>query len=412
MGYKPPLYPSHPQSSLPDPTMARPSRREIHADDPTYLWKVILRTLALLFAFVGIGTIAWALAYQPIPSLAPSTSSSSSYSNDYSYDYYGVYDNDIFLLPWSFISLGLSVIWNIANIIVLFSRNRPIHPGANVGCDLVLWLSFAVTGSFATIGILDYLGPYPGDDFYEGYYGGGYGGTFSNGTTIACEGFSNCGAETSYYNALRHKGIVIAVGCAMQFIVLSVLHYLPLGITHKLTCRITRLLHFALFISACRYTHARRHNKSSIRAKAITAEATEIARKMIADLTTGPNVQLQPLLQQPQQPGMQQMGGQWPMAHNEQQHMQPYDTTGNIQSPIQQHNTTQQQQLAREQAVQRWRDSTSPPVIVAKSSSMAAGRSAERSPPEITVETPHSQRDSQVHPALREERDKDPISHV
>lgn len=49
-----------------------------------------------------------------------------------------------------------------------------------------------------------------------------------------------------------------------------------------------RLFHFALFISACRYTNARRDTVTSKQARAITAEATEIARKMIADMT-GPN---------------------------------------------------------------------------------------------------------------------------
>ena len=56
----------------------------------------------------------------------------------------------------------------------------------------------------------------------------------------------------------------------------------------QLTCTPPRLFHFALFISACRYTHDRRHATTTRQARAITAEATEIARRMIADMT-GPN---------------------------------------------------------------------------------------------------------------------------
>ena len=61
------------------------------------------------------------------------------------------------LLPWQFIALGLSILWNTANITTLIARNRAIHPGANVACDLLLWLALLVTGFFATIGATNYL---------------------------------------------------------------------------------------------------------------------------------------------------------------------------------------------------------------------------------------------------------------
>ncbi len=94
-----------------------------------------------------------------------------------------------------------------------------MQPGANVGCDLVLWLFFAVTGTFATFGALEYIVNYiGGHDSPLGYEGG----TYSNGTAITCGEFTSCDAQTSYTNALQHKGVVITVGCAMQFAVLSV----------------------------------------------------------------------------------------------------------------------------------------------------------------------------------------------
>lgn len=196
--------------------MARPSRQALYADDPTFLWKLILRLFAILLALIGIGTLAWAFAVRIIsPTLSsnPSDDTYNSYDNDY--DDSGF--EDFVFLPWSFIPLSLSVIWNVANIATSLSRNRPIHPGANVGCDLVLWLLFAVTGSFATIGALNYIGNYVGgyDDDDSSY-----GETYPNGTAIACGGFTSCSAQTTYAKALEHKGIVIAVGCAMEFAVL------------------------------------------------------------------------------------------------------------------------------------------------------------------------------------------------
>jgi hypothetical protein len=134
-----------------------------------------------------------------------------------------------------------------------------------------------------------------------------------------------------------------------------------------------------------------------MKAKAITAEATEIARKMIADLTAGPNAQFRPLLQQPQEQGMQQTGGQWPLQQSEaQQPSQPGSRGG--QPPIQQDNTAQQQQVAREQAMQPRYDATSPISSAGDSSSNALGKRVELEPPEIMVESPHS-----THPALRDQ---------
>ena len=49
----------------------------------------------------------------------------------------------------SHLQLAISWGWNLANIIVRLSRARPMHPGANVGMDLFLWISFAITAVFA-----------------------------------------------------------------------------------------------------------------------------------------------------------------------------------------------------------------------------------------------------------------------
>ena len=207
--------------------MARPSRSAMYADDATFLWKPILRFLAILLAIIGIGTTAWAMVSH-IHRNDPDNDDS--YSSDYGYNNYYYY-----LLPWQFIPLGLSVLWNIANIATLLARNRAVHPGANVACDLLLWLGLLVTGGFATVGGIDYLAYSAYDDY--NYYDSGSpygGGTYSNGTQFEytangtrvavansqCDGFTTCAARDQYVSAIRHKGVVIAVGASMAFVVL------------------------------------------------------------------------------------------------------------------------------------------------------------------------------------------------
>ena len=213
--------------------MARPSRSAMYADDATFLWKPILRFLAILLAIVGIGTTAWVM----ISRLHRPTSTT---NPDYSDDYYSYgYDdfNTVVFLPWQFITLGLSILWNIANITTLLVRNRAIHPGANVACDLLLWLGLLVTGGFATLGSVNYFYYYPDDNdySYDGDLGYG-GGTYSNGTqyeytangTIIpvtssagqCGDFTSCAARDQFVSAVQHRGVVIAVGAAMAFVVL------------------------------------------------------------------------------------------------------------------------------------------------------------------------------------------------
>ena len=210
--------------------MARPSRSAMYADDATFLWKPILRFLAILLAIVGIGTTAWAMtSHITRPNLNGATDT----SDITSYDYYGYYYGDYFLLPWQYISLGLSILWNVANIATLLARNRAIHPGANVACDLLLWLGLMVTGGFATFGATEYLyfNAYEYDYSSGSAYGGG---TYANGTqyeytangTTApvtdtqCDGFATCAERDRFVGAIHHKGVVIVVGAAMAFVVL------------------------------------------------------------------------------------------------------------------------------------------------------------------------------------------------
>lgn len=206
--------------------MARPSRSAMYADDATFLWKFILRFLAIILALVAIALTAWAMISHID---GPTIDSDPSDSDDYEYDYFpsdGVY------LPWQYIALGLSIVWNVANIATLLVRNRAIHPGANVACDLLLWLGLQFTGAFAMIGAANYLFYTADDDSDDDGLGYG-GGTYTNGTqydyatngttvpaTSQCGGFATCAASDQYASAIHHKGVVIAVGVSIAFVVL------------------------------------------------------------------------------------------------------------------------------------------------------------------------------------------------
>lgn len=106
-----------------------------------------------------------------------------------------------------------------------------------------------------------------------------------------------------------------------------------------------------------------------------------------------------------------QQTGPWPLPQNEEhQAGGAYQPQG--PAPIQQHSTAQQQQMAREQAMQRRYEGTSPVPTGGEGSSVAAGKRADQPPPEIMIDSPTSARDSQIHPTLRAGRDRDSISYA
>ncbi|CAD6591275.1 MAG: hypothetical protein ASARMPRED_005290 [Alectoria sarmentosa] len=373
--------------------MARPSRSAMYADDATFLWKAILRFLAILLAIIGIGTTAWAMTSQIH---SPSSDTDSSFSNDYENDDF--FNPGFVYLPWQYITLGLSILWNIANISTLLARNRAIHPGANVACDLLLWLGLLFTGAFATIGATNYIyfSAYDDDSFDDDSGFGG--GTYSNGTqyeyaangttvpvTNQCGGFTTCAAMDQYISAIQHKGIVIAVGASMAFIVL--------------------LFHFALFISACRSTNDRRRTVTSLQARAITAEATEIARRMIADMT-GPHGAFIPMNQSQHHGGSYQplqqseAGDVMEMRQRQPTNQQP----GYDYEPVQRGEVEEgpgEQVLGEEGVLRRQYEQTAAVAPGVESSSSAVRRGKQRA-----ARGP----DEEIHPALRD--DPDVMSHA
>ncbi len=124
--------------------------------------------------------------------------------------------------------LGLSLLWNITNIAVLLARKRAIHPGANVGCDLILWLALIALGVFLTfeaVMTID-VAQWNGDNNSSQSTTYGY---YANGTTTtytydkpACNGYNDysCAATDNTIRQQKRRGAVEVVGTTMTFLLL------------------------------------------------------------------------------------------------------------------------------------------------------------------------------------------------
>ena len=115
-----------------------------------------------------------------------------------------------------------------------------MHPGANVGMDLVLWLALIVTAVAATVAAVAELqwisdfSYYDEDSWYNVLlpngtyvYEYGYYTTDPNGTDIfvpgnsstLCAGYSSCVQLNRLNSQHRQLGVVELVGCVFSYIV-------------------------------------------------------------------------------------------------------------------------------------------------------------------------------------------------
>ncbi|MCJ1479509.1 hypothetical protein MMC13_008195 [Lambiella insularis] len=235
-------------------------RAALHDGERYWAWKLALRVITIVLALVSIGLLAWA---------------SSPYNQVFSYEFW--------LVVWEFIPLGISIIWNVANIIVLLVRKRPMHPGTDVGVDLLLWLALIAASIFAMFAAiselqwqyLDYDYSEPTNEFnyvqlpngtygyVDGHYvqalnGSSYYVTGNSSDPIACDGFASCAEENQLFNQHHNLGVIELVGAIFSCIIV--------------------LLHFTLFVWACVDTHNRRGRK-------VDKRATKLAQSMIAEMT-------------------------------------------------------------------------------------------------------------------------------
>lgn len=117
---------------------SRESRAKVSRAERHWIAKFVLRLLTIVVVIVAFGLAGY------------------SYSLDYA-------------VIWISVPLGVSICWNVANVIVRLCRARPMHPGANVGMDLILWLAFAAALGFSYFGAILLLEYNP--TYYSGYYG-------------------------------------------------------------------------------------------------------------------------------------------------------------------------------------------------------------------------------------------------
>ena len=133
-----------------------------------------------------------------------------------------------------------------------------------MGVDLLLWLSFIVTALFSTVGTIQDLA-------YDGSYAYDHNGYTSddspyvyyrNGTryevTPQCPGFSDCAAKIGSLNSQQNRGLAVAVATGLAWVLV--------------------LMHFALFVSACRYVHERRRPRRA--GERFKSEAGEIEARI------------------------------------------------------------------------------------------------------------------------------------
>lgn len=288
------------------PEMIKTKRQELEEGDAHWKWKVGLRAISIIVGLIGIGCAAWITARF--------NNNYSGYSSSYFYYYF-----DDELLPYTLVTFVLSVVWSAACVIAFFARrpNAPIHPGAQVGCDLILWLGLAVTGAFAVVGTLSVY--YSGNDGTLGYSSSsGEYTQASNGTWVwtpssysssssyysgrSCESssssFSSCAAQDAYINALMHTKD----------------QRYNLDLTATVCQFIALLMHFILFVWACVDT-ARRNSRG------VTKDAEKLAADIVMNMVK--NGAIIPAPGQAYFPPMAQQGapmGPVPMMHPQQQY--------------------------------------------------------------------------------------------
>ncbi|KAL8758281.1 MAG: hypothetical protein Q9199_001634, partial [Rusavskia elegans] len=110
------------------------STKKLDQRDRRWIWKLVLRVIAIVVALVAVSCVAWV----------------TDYLRQWIYEHPGDvdrrYQSDMFILPWLLFTLCLSALWNSANILILFFHTRPLPPSANIACDGLLLLSLLASG--------------------------------------------------------------------------------------------------------------------------------------------------------------------------------------------------------------------------------------------------------------------------
>lgn len=165
-----------------------------------YAWKMGLRALLVAVDIALIAMVAWVL-------------DEVSGSSGGFFDYW-----DDWILAFDYIPIGCSFIFCLIVIAYQMLRKRPVHPGWDVGVDLIIWLMFAVMGGFTITVSISYFDGYYGDSYDTSNIGNssGYYITAANGTQVwvppnsdnQCAAFTSCAEQQAFYDSIQHRGNV------------------------------------------------------------------------------------------------------------------------------------------------------------------------------------------------------------
>ncbi|KAK3209781.1 hypothetical protein GRF29_44g652830 [Pseudopithomyces chartarum] len=255
-----------PNTVVPTETI-KTRREELREGDRHWQWKIAFRAAVIIVGLIGTGCAAWIVAHFTAG------------TDEFSYAYYF---DDAWTIPWTLITFVLSIVWSASCVITFFTRKptAPVHPGAQVGVDLVLWLGFLTTGLFAIFGTISVASW--GSDGTLGYFGSGSGhyvqgsnGTWtwqtsqsdsyyyedrpcnsSSSSSRYQSSFDSCEEQDAFVNAMW-KGNVMRYNIDLT---VTVCQFLAL------------LFHFILFVWACVDTHRRNSRSVSKDAEKLAAE--------------------------------------------------------------------------------------------------------------------------------------------
>jgi hypothetical protein len=279
-----------------DSASSSPFITSLNAAEQHWPWKLSLRSILLIILIIGIGSTAYATAN------AGNTFGSGFEGYDYFFDSY--------YIPWGLIPLTVSFIWCAIAILVLLLRKRPVHPGAAVGIDLVLWLAFIFSALFATASIYSVSTFGKGGEISDpsGWMSGSYGSKDYDGSYVYVPSNNSWvynitwveGGDSSNYVYNSTSGEYVSVdtpldtsnvtrdctpafaSCADQDNFINELWHDKgrregVLITSALMQYLAVLLHFTLFVWACVDTNRRRRQKG-------LGQAQLIAEKIIEDM--------------------------------------------------------------------------------------------------------------------------------
>lgn len=246
------------QPALVEETMS--FQGKLDAGDRRWRFKFALRTVCILVSLIGIGTTAWFISTANAPN---------------SFGYNMAIGTEV----WpSLVTFVASVLWCAIVMLVFFARKRPMHPGACVSLDLIIWLAYIATALFATLAVIDIQTWNPNWDYPTSYSDGREGDyTLLSNNTWVWDNSTSAYGETRYCNTIGYQAVINQTQtCADQDAYVNNLwQQLPNRTRVVMTASVCQYialgLHIILFIWACIDTHRYRRYENNKDAEKIAA---------------------------------------------------------------------------------------------------------------------------------------------